>query len=159
MAPYVDQTVLLENVKITLKNFSGVPDKFNVNGDRTFAVLLDDDIAEAMERDGWLVKQFKQKDLDEPPQSFLKVRVHFGKKIPRVVMITSRGRTTLTDEEDLKLLDWADIRMVDLILRPNDWEMNGKTGRKAYLKSMFATIEEDALERKYADVPEADEDD
>jgi hypothetical protein len=154
-----EPTVLLENVKITLKNFAGVPDKFNPNGYRTFAVLLDDEIAEEMARDGWLIKQFKQKDPGEPPQSFIKVRVRFGSKIPRVVMITSRGRTTLTDEEDLKLLDWADIRVVDLILRPHDWEMDGKTGRKAYLKSMFATIEEDALERKYADVPEAGEDD
>lgn len=157
MPPYVDQTVLLENVKITLKNFAGLPDKFNPRGDRTFAVLLDDDIAADMERDGWLVKQFRQRDPDEPAQCFIKVRVHFGRKIPRVVMVTSRGRTTLTDAEDLKLLDWADIRTVDLILRPNDWEMDGKSGRKAYLKSMFATIEEDALERKYSDIPEAED--
>jgi hypothetical protein len=47
-------------------------------------------------------------------------------------------------------LDWADIRTCDLIARAYEWTVNGKTGVKAYLQSMFITIEEDALERKYA---------
>ena len=45
---------------------------------------------------------------------------------------------------------------MDLILNPYEWAVNGKTGVKAYLKSIFVTIQEDELERKYADVPEID---
>ena len=64
-------------------------------------------------------------------------------------MITSSARTPL-DEDSVEVLDWADIRTADLIARAYTWEVNGKTGIKAYLQSLFVTIEEDALERKYS---------
>ncbi len=69
-------------------------------------------------------------------------------------MITSRGRTTIEDEEDCELFDYVDIKNVDLIIRPYNWDMNGKTGVKAYLQSLYITIEEDALMLKYQDVPQ-----
>jgi hypothetical protein len=71
-------------------------------------------------------------------------------------MITSTARTAL-DGDSIGFLDWADIGKVDLIARGYEWEVNGKTGIKAYLQTMFVTISEDALELKYAVA--ADEDD
>jgi hypothetical protein len=50
------------------------------------------------------------------------------------------------------MLDWADITNVDMIIRPFSWEVQGKTGIKAYLKSIFVTIQEDALEIKYSEI-------
>jgi len=64
-------------------------------------------------------------------------------------MLTSTTRTQL-DEASVEVLDWADFKTVDLIARGYEWSVNGKSGVKAYLQSMFITIEEDALERKYA---------
>jgi hypothetical protein len=64
-------------------------------------------------------------------------------------MITSSSRVTL-DEASVEVLDWADIKVADLIARGYEWSVNGKTGVKAYLQSLFITIEEDALEKKYA---------
>ena len=43
----------------------------------------------------------------------------------------------------------VDIETVDLIVNGSYYEMNGKSGLKAYLQSMFVTIREDALELKY----------
>ena len=64
-------------------------------------------------------------------------------------MITSTSRTVIS-EEDVEVLDWAEIGNADLIARAYNWEVNGKTGIKAYLQSLYITIQEDALERKYS---------
>jgi hypothetical protein len=66
-------------------------------------------------------------------------------------LITSRGRTNL-GEDAVEMLDWADILNVDLIVRPYEWNVNGKTGIKAYLQSIYVTIQEDALEQKYSEL-------
>jgi hypothetical protein len=151
-----ESTVLMEGVRIIFRNFEGKEGQYNRAGDRNFGVLLDTDVAEAMANDGWNIKFLKPREEDadegEEPQAWLPVSVNFDKgRPPRVVMITSRGRTNL-DESSVELLDWADIQNVDLIVRPYTWEVNGKTGVKAYLQSLYVTVEEDELERKYAEL-------
>jgi hypothetical protein len=150
-----DNTVLMEGVKIIFRNFEGKEGQYNRAGDRNFAVLLDQQVAEAMSTDGWNVKWLKPREdaeEEEQPQAYLQVTANFDKgRPPRVVMITSRGRTNL-DEDSVDILDWADIVNVDLIVRPYEWSVNGKTGIKAYLQSIYVTVEEDELERKYAEM-------
>jgi hypothetical protein len=149
-----DNTVLMEGVRIIFRNFSGKEGQYNREGDRNFAVLLDDQVAEAMAADGWNVKWLKPREDDEgeKEQAYLSVSLNFSKgRPPRVVLVTSRGRTNL-DERDIDLLDWADITNVDLIVRPYEWTVSDKSGIKAYLQSIYVTIEEDPLELKYADL-------
>lgn len=149
-----DNTVLMEGVRIIFRNFEGKEGKYNKAGSRNFAVLLDDEIAEAMSVDDWNVKWLepREDDEEETRQAYLPVEVAFDRgRPPRVVVITSRGRTNL-GEDDVESLDWAEITNVDMIVRPYHWEVNGKTGTKAYLQSLYVTIEEDALEQKYADM-------
>lgn len=149
-----DNTVLMEGVRIIFRNFEGKEGKYNKAGSRNFAVLLDDQIAEVMAGDDWNVKWLepREDDEDETRQAYLPVEVAFDRgRPPRVVVITSRGRTNL-GEDDVESLDWAEITNVDMIVRPYRWEVNGKTGTKAYLQSLYVTIEEDALEQKYAEM-------
>lgn len=153
MAPN-DNTVTMEGVRIVFRNFSGKEGMYNREGDRNFSVLLDDEIAEKMEADGWNIKRLKPREEGDEPQPYLQVSVNFRGRPPRIVMITSRGRTIL-GEDEVALLDWADISNVDLIVRPYEWAVNSKTGIKAYLQSIYVTIEEDDLERKYADLNDA----
>jgi hypothetical protein len=153
-----DNTVLMEGVRIVFRNFSGKEGQYNREGDRNFAALLDDSTANAMAEDGWNIKWLKPREVDEgeeeTPQAYIPVSVNFKGRPPRIVLITSRGRTNL-DEDSIEMLDWADISNVDLIVRPYEWTVNGKNGIKAYLQSIYVTIEEDALELKYAELNQA----
>lgn len=146
--------VVLEDARLIFRNFSGKEDQYNRAGDRNFAVLLDEPMAEQLSELGWNVRFLKPRDDEDSPQAYLPVAVSYKARPPRVVMVTSRGRNQLS-EEDLNLLDWADIRKADLIVNPYEWVVNGKTGVKAYLKSLFVTIEEDELDLKYADIPDS----
>lgn len=151
--PQQDNTVLMEGVRIIFRNFAGKEGQYNREGDRNFAVLLDEKTAMAMAEDGWNVKTLKPREDDEDQleQPYLPVTVNFKGRPPRIVQITSRGRTNL-DESMVETLDWVDILNVDLIVRPYEWTVNGKTGIKAYLQSLYITIEEDPLEAKYAEL-------
>jgi len=152
--PQPDNTVMMEGVRIIFRNFSGKEGQFNREGDRNFAVLLDEAVATAMAEDDWNVKWLNPREGEEEgqtPQAYLPVSVNFKGRPPRIVLITSRGRTNL-DEDSVEMLDWADIINVDLIVRPYEWNVNGKTGIKAYLQSIYVTIEEDALEQKYSEL-------
>lgn len=143
--------LLFENAKIIFRNFAGREDRFNPPGARNFGLVLPPDLARDMAADGWNVKFPKVIDEDRPKDPFVQVAVGFkGIRKPIIVMISSRGRTNLS--EDLcELIDYADIENVDLIIRPREWE----PGRiKAYLKSIYVTIHEDRFQLKYADIPE-----
>lgn len=146
-----DNQVLMEDVQIVFRNFGGGPTKFKPAGERTVGVLLPDEIAIAMAEDDWLVKWLNPREDGDAPKPWLPVKLEFEKgRPPNVVMITSGGRTHL-NASTIECLDYADILKVDLIVTPYDWTMSdGKSGRKAYLKSMYVTIDEDELERKYS---------
>lgn len=154
-----DGQLLIENARIIFRNFSGKEGMYNAEGDRNFCVLLDDPVDKQLIDDGWNVKTLRPREEDDEPQPYIQVSVKYrgrsGNTVrpPTIVMITSKGRTALTEAE-CELLDWVDIKNVDLIIRPFQWAVNGKTGIKAYLKSIYITIQEDALQLKYADVPE-----
>lgn len=148
------KTFMVEDAQLVFRNFSGKESQYNRKGDRNFSVILDAATAEAMLKDGWNVKYLASREDGEPDTPYISVAVNFNNRPPKVIMITSVNRTKL-NEESIETLDWADIQTCDLIARAYEWEVNGKTGLKAYLQSMFVTIEEDALERKYA-IPDAD---
>lgn len=150
-----DGTLIMEDARIVFRNFAGKEGMYNREGDRNFCVLLEDDLAEDMRADGWNIKRLKPREGEEQGTAYIQVSVGFKGRPPRMVMITSKGRVEL-DEESCILFDWADIEKVDLIIRPYHWNVNGRTGVKAYLKSIFVVIHEDYLELKYADVPVAE---
>lgn len=146
--------VVMRGVRIVFRNFQGKEGQYNRAGDRNFGVILPEDLAEKMAADGWNVKYLKprEEEEEETETPWLQVSVNFDKgRPPKIFAITSRGRTVV-DEDTVDALDWADITNVDMIVRPYTWEVQGKTGIKAYLQSLYATIEEDELEREYAEL-------
>jgi hypothetical protein len=147
------RNVTLENVQIIKRNFSGREGRFGGNK-RTFLALLRDDLAEAMQDDGWKIGVLTPRNEEDKPQAFLPVEVRFNPRPPRIVMVTSHGKNQL-DEDTVGVLDFADISNIDLIVHPSVWDVNGKSGVKAYAQTMFVTLELDELEEKYYDVPDS----
>lgn len=143
------KTFMIEDARLVFRNFAGKEGQYNREGDRNFAVILDPKTADEMLADGWNVKYLVSREEGDPDTPYIQVAVNFKNRPPRVVMITSTSRTNLT-EDSVEVLDWAEIRLADLIARGYDWVVGDKHGTKAYLQSLFVTIEEDALERKYA---------
>jgi hypothetical protein len=155
MSPREDN-ITIEDAKILFLNFAGREGQFNAAGDRNFCVLLDTAMADTLVANGWNVKQLNPREEGDEPQPYLPVSVGFGNYPPRIVMIGSQsGSRTELGEAQVELLDSVEVAHVDLMVRPYNWEVSGKKGKKAYLKSLYITIIEDALELKYA-IPHSD---
>lgn len=146
--------VTIEDVRLVFRNFAGEEGRYNAAGKRNFNILLNKDLAAAMEKDGWNVKYLQPREEGDEPQPRLEVAVNYKGRPPNIVIITSRGKTKL-GESDVGILDWADIVKADLIIRPYHWEVSGNTGIKAYVQTLYVTIREDELELKYIDVPDS----
>lgn len=147
-------TVLIEGARIIFRNFAGKEDAMNRAGDRNFCVLLDPENAEKMAADGWNIKTLKPREEGDELQPYIQIAVSYKARPPRIVTITNRGKTELT-EDLVDILDYSDFLNVDLIFQPYNWAVGDKTGVKAYLKSLFVTLQEDELEQKYGDIPDA----
>jgi hypothetical protein len=144
--------IVIEGARIGFRNFSGVEGKFNPAGRRNFCLFLDTESAEKLTLDGWNIKWLEPRDPDEDRQAYLQISVAYGKIPPKIFLVTAHNKTLL-DEETVGLLDFAELSNVDIIVRPYVWEVNGRTGIKAYVKSMYCTIVEDEFDDKYYDVP------
>ena len=149
----VKNNITMENARIGFRNFSGAEGKFNPAGRKNFCVFIDRDVALKLEDDKWNIKWLNPRDEGDEPQAYLQVSVAYNIMAPKIVLISSHGKTILTDET-VSLLDWAEVKTIDLIIRPYNWDVNGKSGVKAYIKSMYVTIMEDEFEQKYRDVPD-----
>lgn len=138
------------------RNFEGRLDQFNKGGIRTFCVLLPQDVADDLEKAGWNVKHTNADDPADQ-EAFIKVEVSYKRRPPRAVQVTSRNKINL-NVETIGELDQADIRKVDLEIYPYAWDVNGKTGIKGYLTTIYATIYEDPFYQEYYDDGMDDED-
>ena len=117
--------------------------------DRNFAIVIEDqEVADALIEQGWNVKIRPPREEGDDPFMYLTVKVKFNDRGPNVYLKTGRATNRL-DEESVDCLDNVDILGVDLDIRPYDWDVNGKTGRTAYLQSICVTQDTDRFASRF----------
>ena len=148
---YAPRDILqIDNARIVYRNFSGEGSKFNRDGDRNFAVIIEDEqTANELIEKGWNVKIKPPRDEDDSPFMFLPVKIKFNDRGPTAYLKSGTADPVKLDEESIGCLDEIDILNVELDIRAYDWEVNGKTGRTAYLQSIFVTQEVDRFASRF----------
>ena len=143
---------LFEDVQIGFRNFSGAESQFNRAGDRNYVIFLEENRARQLEAEGWNVKWPKDRDFgpdeEDHRNPYLPVDANFNNYPPKIVMLIN-DNPTLLDESNIDVLDWSEIERVDAVIRPYHWEVNGKSGVKAYTKSLYVTIKSDIFQERY----------
>ena len=140
----------IDGRQIIFKNFEGRGDKFNREGDRNFSLRIDDEnTADALVNEGWNVRIKEGRDEDEGPFMRLPIKVKFTNYGPNVYLRTG-DRVNELNEESIACLDNIEIDSVNMDIRPYDWDVNGRTGRTAYLQSMEVVQRIDRFAARYA---------
>lgn len=147
-----NNNLIIEDARIIFRNFAGKETQYNREGDRNFSVIIEDpDMAAALIEDGWNLKLLKPRDEDDEPSYHLKVDVRMDGNWPaKLFLVNRRGRPNQLDEDTVGQLDRIELDKVDLTINASKWEVNGKSGIKAYLRDLYASQVEDALARKYS---------
>lgn len=141
----------VDDARIIYRNFKGEPSKFNREGDRNFALIIpNEDMANDLVDRGWNVKIKPPRDEDDSPFMYLPVKIKFNDRGPAIYLKSGNNVRKLS-EDVVGLIDDIDILSVDMDIRPYDWEVNGKTGRTAYLQSMQVTQEVDRFAARFAE--------
>lgn len=126
----------VDNATIKFKNFSGRGGKSNHEGDRSFVWTFDDediynDLLEWGFSPKW--KEWIDRTGAEHGEYQLSVKVKYRDGRGPEVHLWSGDDHSLLDEDSIGDLDDMVILRFDFDIRPYDWEVNGATGRKAYL--------------------------
>ena len=147
------KNITFMDAQILFKNFAGEERKFNPAGNRNFCLVIDDEVqAQQMFEEGWNVRILPPRTDDEVAKHYIPVAVSYrnNDSFPVCVYIVDGNQRTLLNENTIGRLDHADIATVDLTIRPRYWDDNGQTKIKAYLKTMYVTLNVDELDQRYA---------
>lgn len=142
--------ISIENAKIIFKNFSGRPDRLNVQGGkRSFGVIIDDGTAENLINAGWTVRYLKPREEGDAPTPYLTVKIAYSEKSHPNIFKVINKRAIPLNIETVGSLDFDEIVSADIILRPYEWESATGSGVSAYLTTAYVKVDVDEFAHKY----------
>lgn len=148
--------IVINNARLIFCNFSGAPEKYSRNPGRHFGVVIDDpEQAAALAEEGWNVKTFIPKHQEEGENiviHFIDVKISFD-VVPPTIKLVTNNKPVAIGEEELDTLDNVRINSAKVAIRPYCWEVDGKSGIKGYLKTLYLEIERDEFAYLYDDEP------
>lgn len=147
---YQRETIVLKNVGLVFRNFSGEARQYNNAGDRNFNVKLSQEQANDLRKRGFNVRTVGPNERYDEPEYLMKVKVSYRFDAPNVNLISSRC-TRRIDEATIGELDHVAVEKCDISIVGSNWvQPNGDHGVTAYLRSMYLTLREDPLDLEYA---------
>lgn len=154
------ENLIINDASILFRNFRGEGTKYNQLGNRNFCVILDDDIAQNLINEGWNVRILRPRDEDDDSRYYMQVKVSYDypQYAPKLYLVAN-NKKTLLDEDTVEQLDYADLKSIDLEIRPRHWTNDaGEEKIKAYIKTGYFVLDEDPFADKYRDEDDGDED-
>ena len=124
----VEENVILEDVSIQYRNFSGNNDRFHP-GKQGFSVFLPDEVSNELESIGWHVKHKQSRYGDQINQ--MDISFSYDHFAPLIKLHAADGTETILNRDTVSLLDNVDIQRADVEIRPYNWDVNGKQGTSA----------------------------
>lgn len=143
--------------EIRYRNFSGTEGKYNPPGRRSITLTIDPELAPFLKTDGWNIKEkLRGDDVEYQLQVF--INYDNPRKIPKIniIRMPEKKRVPIT-EDTIGELDSAEIESFDIKINPYQWELNGNTGVKAFVKSMNVCLEVDEVADRYLETEEPEE--
>ena len=146
--------VLIRDAKLRFKNFSGRGNDTNREGNRCFAVVIDNiDFYNELVARGWNLSTWEKGGMHPEPFSemedgsvclpFTNVNLNFhGNFPPTVIEYTKenvRGRKV--PEAEVGELDMSYLENVKLLLNPSHWKTASGEGTKGYVEELRCTID------------------
>lgn len=148
----------VENAILLFKNFAGAEGLYNAAGRRNFCVMLGDNLAEDLTKNGFNVKYTKPHDEDDEPHPYVKVNVNYDSAYPpQITLHTSHG-ATLLDASNVNTLDFADITKASVQFTGYHAPKADPGTHTAWLSIMHVEIREDPFSAMYDhgdDVPDS----
>lgn len=139
------------------RNFKGEKQPpYNNQGNRVFTIRLPEELSYELLKDGWNVniKEERRQNPDDELYGFLQVAMRFDMFPPQIYQVVKKSNGKYSriaiNENTVKLLDTAVLKEVKMVIRPYHWEIpGGKSGVKAYLKTMYFELEPTEFESDY----------
>lgn len=154
MQNYSNSDVYIEDndiisMPMSYRNFTGKPDKFHPNGTMgNFWIFLTESKAKELEMRGFNVRW--RENRDGKNEARLQIFVRFEHVPPQIYTVTTGAAPVMIGEDDIEEMDTNEFTNVDLIINPYSYEVNGRTGVKAYLKKGYFKLMDDPYLAKYS---------
>ena len=140
-------------IKWGFSHFDGREDTFNAEGDHNFTVILPEETAQALLKEGWNIREIEGYEEGDPPEYTLKVKISYKYEPPKVWLIKGERRIR-ADERDLADITRGTCEQIDVIITPSRWVHGQNSGISAYVKELYAKIRQSQFAERYADYEE-----
>lgn len=142
---------VIDEAKLIFKNFSGTKSTFNTQGYRKFGAIIKPEVADELRDLGVTVKTLKPKSADDQPLDFVEINVKLDKEpAPKVIMRKADCPDRYLDEDDIGILDQADIDIAHIQMSIRTWSMpTGKSGKNLWLNNIICVLNENDFLSRY----------